>query len=84
MKRTIVICDICGGENAVQTLKLPVYRKFDATDGKTYYESPTLAYETLDICFDCLVKSTNIFDKRVQGYGDIVIAKNPVLEKETK
>lgn len=84
MKRTIVICDICGGEKPVQTLKLPVYRKFDATDGATSFESPKLAYDTLDICIDCLLKSTNIFDKRVQGYGDIVIAKNPLLGNDTK
>lgn len=79
MKQTIISCDICGSTKNVQNLKIPMYRKFDETDGRTFYDKPEIEFECIDICEDCLRKSTNIFDQRVQGYGDIVINKNELL-----
>ena len=80
MKRTITTCDICSSERDVHSRHLPMYRKFDETDGRTFYDEPQIVFETIDICEECLKKCTNIFDQRVQGYGDIVIGKNPNLK----
>lgn len=78
MAREVVIkCDICGSTHKVENRKLPMYRTFDATDGRTYYESPQIVFECIDICEECLSKCTNIHDERVQGYGNIVIENNP-------
>lgn len=72
-KETIIKCDICGSTRDVANHRLPMYRTFDDTDGKTYYKSPQINFEWIDICAECLSKCTNIYDKRVQGYGDIII-----------
>lgn len=81
MKRTIITCDICGSEKNVKSLRLPMYRMFDDCDGRTFFDNPHIELDAIDICEECLKKSTNIFDQRVQGYGDIVIRENPNLKK---
>lgn len=76
-RETIIKCDICGSTHKVENLKLPMYRTFDATEGRAYYKSPQIVFECIDICEECLSKCTNIHDKRVQGYGDITVENNP-------
>ena len=73
----VIKCDICGSEKRVETFKLPIYRTFDSTDGLTSFEQPHVSFAELDICEECLRKATNIHDRRVMGYGDISIDKNP-------
>lgn len=60
-----------------------MFRTFDATEGRAYYDNdtPQVHLECLDICSECLSKCTNIHDKRVQGYGDIVIENNPKIQE---
>ena len=74
-----IICDICGSNKNVESRSLPVYRTFDGCDGKIQYEHPTVHFETIDICEDCLAKCTNIHDLRVMGYGGFSISNNPEL-----
>lgn len=80
-RETIIKCDICGSTHNVHNFKLPMYRTFDATEGRAYYESHHIEFDCIDICEECLSKCTNIHDKRVQGYGDIVIVKNPKIQE---
>lgn len=75
----ILKCDICGSEKEVTTFRLPVYRLHDSCDGLTHYEHPKVHLTDLDICYDCLMKCTNIYDDTVMGYGDISIRQNPEL-----
>lgn len=75
----ILKCDICGSEKEVIALRLPVYRLHDGCDGLTYYEHPEVYLKDLDICHDCLMKCTNIYDDTVMGYGPIYIQQNPEL-----
>ena len=82
MKQTIIKCDICGKEGGVRSMHLPVFRTFDETDGRTFYDEPEVEICSMDICPCCLRKATNIHDRRVQGYGDINIEKNPELFKK--
>ena len=82
MRKTTIICDICGAEGDVKTMNLPVFRTFDATEGRTFYDEPSIQFVSLDICLCCLRKATNIHDMRVMGYGDIRIEQNPALKKE--
>ena len=82
MKKTITItkCDICGSDKSViPDVTLPMYRTFDETDGRSFYEKPQIVFMKLDICEDCLRKSTNVHDRRIQGYGKINIEKNSEL-----
>lgn len=80
MKKTIVQCDICGGVTSVISATFPMYRRFDATEGRAYRDyGIRIVFENIDICEECLKKCTNIFDQRVMGYGDIVITTNPTL-----
>lgn len=81
MKQTIIKCDICGSEKKVISARMPMYRMFDSTDGRTFYDTPNIVFETIDICEECLRKSTNIFDQRVMGYGDIRMLKNPTIKQ---
>lgn len=80
MELTIVKCDICGSEINVKSHFVPMYRKFDATEGRVFYDEPHIVFETIDICEECLKKCTNIYDKRVQGFGQISINTNPLIE----
>lgn len=74
-------CDICGGTKNVTSWKLPVYRTHDAQDGLTLYKHPKISFKDIDICEDCLMLSTNIYDDTVMGCGDISIQPNPELIK---
>lgn len=79
MIKTITTCDICGKEGKVKNLQLPMYRTFDSTDGRTFYNEPVVCFSSIDICPECLQKCTNIYDERVIG-GDIFIHINPILK----
>ena len=81
MKRVTITCDICGSEEEVITVYLPVFRTFDATDGRTFYDTPEIVLEDIDICPCCLRKVTNLHDMRVHGYGSLVLEQNPELKK---
>lgn len=81
MKKTIFQCDICGSEKNVESLRLPMYRMFDSCDGRTFFDKPHIVLDAIDVCEECLKKSTNIFDKRVMGYGDVTITINPNLNQ---
>lgn len=78
---TIKKCDLCGSEKNVQEWTLPVYKLHDSTDGLTKYDSPHVFFKKLDICQECLSKSTNICDDTVMGYGNVFIKTNPLLQK---
>jgi len=80
MIKRVCICDICGKETQTENLNLPVYRMFDANDGRTFYDEPHISFRHLDICPECLMKVTNIKDESVMGYGDMIIRKNPKLD----
>ena len=83
MKKVTLTCDICGSEQGVlEHATLPVYRKFDSTDGRTFFNPPVIEFRTMDICECCLRRATNIYDKTVQGYGEIIITPNPTLEED--
>ena len=75
----ILRCDICGTEKEVSTLRLPVYRLYDSCDSLTHYEHPDVYLRDLDICYNCLMKCTNIYDNTVMGFGSISIQQNPEL-----
>lgn len=77
----ILKCDICGSDKDVRELRLPVYKLRESCDGLTYYdyEHPKVYMKELDICYDCLMKCTNICDDTVMGYGPIYIQQNPEL-----
>ena len=75
----IIKCDICGSEKEVVSRRLPVYRLHDSCDGLTHYEHPKVHLKDLDICYDCLMKCTNIYDDTVMGCGTISIRQNPEL-----
>ena len=79
---TIKKCDLCGSEKNVQEWTLPLYKLHDSTDGLTKYDSPHVFFKKLDICQDCLQKSTNIYDDTVMGYSNIFIKTNPELIKK--
>jgi len=82
MRKEIITCDICGKEGGVQPMNLPVFRTFDETDGRTFYDEPNVEIRSMDICPCCLRKVTNIHDLRVQGNGKIRIELNPAFKKE--
>ena len=75
----IIKCDICGSDKGISTCMLPVYRLHDACDGLTRFEHPKVHLAEIDICPECLMKCTNIYDDTVMGYGDIYIRQNPEL-----
>jgi len=81
MKKVTITCDICGSEERVMSLRLPMFRTFDATDGKTFYDTPDIVFEDIDICLCCLGKVTNLHDMRVRGFGKILLEQNPELKK---
>lgn len=82
MIKTIKICDICGQEGKVHSFELPMFRTFDACDGRTFYDQPMIVTAPVDICPECLSKCTNIHDERVMGYGTISIQVNPMLKEK--
>ncbi len=73
-------CDICGSTKDVYSAMFPVYRLYDGNDGLTQYEHPKVCFKDMDLCYDCLMKCTNIFDGTVMGYGDFSIRRNPELD----
>ena len=78
----ILRCDICGTDKDIRELRLPVYKLHDGCEGfLTYYEHPKVYMKELDICYDCLMKCTNICDDTVMGYDPIYIQQNPELNK---
>jgi hypothetical protein len=77
----VIKCDICGSIEKVETRKLPVYRTFDSCDGQTMFKKPHIDFQEIDICEECLLKATNIYDRRVMGFGEIRISPNPELTK---
>lgn len=79
MKKEIKVCDVCGSEKDVHSLQMPVLRKYDATEGKTFYQPMKLVLRAIDLCEDCLRKSTNIIDLTVMGYGEVKIVENKEL-----
>lgn len=78
---TIKICDVCGSKDEVQHLQLPVLRKYDSVDGRTLYKPMKVVLKEIDICKDCLRKSTNINDLTVMGYGEVKIIENKELKE---
>lgn len=52
-------CDICGKDRASHVRTL-VYRTFDGSDGKSFFEKPCFCEENIDLCEDCMAKATNI------------------------
>ena len=76
----IIKCDICGSDKDVNTYRLPVYRLHDSCDGLTWFERPMVYLEDIDICTECLMKCTNIYDDTVMGCGSISIRQNPELD----
>lgn len=79
MKKEIKVCDVCGSEKDVHQLQFPVLRKYDSADGRTFYQPMKLALRAIDLCEDCLRKSTNIIDLTVMGYGEVKIVENKEL-----
>lgn len=79
MRVQIIKCDLCGSEKEISTYRLPVFKLHDSTDGLCMYEHPYILFKEIDICPDCLMKCTNIYDDTVMGYGDISIKPNPEL-----
>ena len=77
IKKTIAcLCDICGKEDA-KTYHVLTYRTFDSTDGQSRYNPPQLRVESIDLCYDCAIKSTNIHSVGVQcDEYEIVTQKN--------
>ena len=82
MKKVTITCDLCGTEEGVKRMELPVFRTFDETDGRTFFDEPHIYIVPIDICPCCLRKVTNIHDFRVQGFGYLAFEDNPVLKKE--
>lgn len=74
-----LLCDICGGEKEVVTLRLPVYRMFDGCDGRTHYDKPHVMLQDVDICQECLRAVTNIKDHNIMGYGGLTLTTNPIM-----
>ena len=57
MKKTIEICtcDLCGLEDKIKKdVRTLVYRTFDSTDGRTFYNEPYFEEAKLDLCLNCL------------------------------
>lgn len=77
-----LICDICGSEKEVVTLRLPVYRMFDGCDGLTHYKKPHVMLQDVDICNECLRKVTNIKDNSIMGHGGMTMTINPLMKEE--
>ncbi len=81
----IVKCDICGSEERIyKQVSVPVYRMHDGNDGKSFYERPQVMFKKMDICEECMRKSTNIYDDTVMGYGQVYIQMNPELKGQKK
>lgn len=59
MKKEIKVCDVCGSEKDVHSLQMPVLRKYDAAEGKSFFRPMKLGLRAIDLCEDCLRKSTN-------------------------
>ena len=68
MKKVITIesCDICGKESKIKKISFPVFRTYDATDGRTSFKEPQIYEDNADLCIECLKKITNVFDSGVQ------------------
>lgn len=63
MKKTVTkyYCDICKcekGTHEIKSLSLPFVTNCNWNDGVS--EAPHVEFEALDICLDCLIKSTNL------------------------
>ncbi len=58
-------CDVCGKSGA-KNYKVLSLRKFDSTDGRTFYDKPRVYQSSLDLCEDCAIRSTNLYDEGVQ------------------
>lgn len=59
-KIEIQICDLCKEEKEIQNIIVPVFRTFDANDGRTFYDRKIFSNEKLDLCNDCLEKITKV------------------------
>ena len=58
--REIYFCDLCKKETSIQRMKIPVYRTFDANDGRTFYKDKQFENVELDICRNCLEEITKV------------------------
>lgn len=58
--REIYFCDLCKKETSIQRMKIPVYRTFDADDGRTFYKDKQFENIELDICRNCLEEITKV------------------------
>jgi len=79
MKKEITVCDVCGSNKNVTSLQMPVLRAYDATEGRISFRPMTLVMRPIDLCEDCLRKSTNIIDLTIMGYGEVKIVENKEL-----
>lgn len=77
MKETIVKCDICGNQKGVKELTLPIKFLTEQNEGK--YCEPYISMTKIDICNECLMKSTNINAFGCMGYNTYVLS-----DKENK
>lgn len=80
MKVSKCVCDICGADNA-NHYRIPMYRTFDSTDGKTFYNSPQLVVGDIDLCARCALESTNIHSIGVMC-EEYQIYPNPIIIKQ--
>jgi len=80
MEKKTIVCDACGSEKNVHSLQMPVLRKYDSTEGRTSFQPMALRLREIDLCEDCLRKSTNIIDLTIMGYGEVKIVENKGLK----
>ena len=79
MKIQVVKCDICGSEKDVSAQRLPVFKLHDSTDGRSWFKHPVVDFKVIDICPECLMKCTNIYNDTVMGHVNFLIVQNPEL-----
>ena len=72
MKKTYekYYCDICGKEvsdTSITKYNFLGFRRFDATEGKSYYNPPIVVQCSAEICDNCAMKiASKVFSKGVQ------------------
>lgn len=83
MTKTICVCDLCGKtlkESDENKYAVLAYRTTDSMEGYPLKE-PYIERVTLDLCYDCALRSTNIYSFGCMG-GKYKLKSNKWLESE--
>lgn len=77
MKEVIIKCDICkkATDDIIQNISLPVKFLTNQTDGK-WCDKPYISIQSMDICKNCLLKSTNIEAMGAMGCNTYMLKDN--------